>query len=89
MRLLSLLVALVLLTTFVLPSAAAAAPAWDANSHPYAVGDQVTFQGATYQCLQPHTSQPGWDPVSAPALWQLVSGTGATPVPPATRTPTA
>src|SRR5262249_6168534 len=35
-----------------------------------------TFAGATYECRQAHVSLPGWDPVAAPALWQLVdSGT--------------
>ena len=39
----------------------------------YTVGELVTYQGHTYKCLQAHTSQAGWDPVDAPALWQLVS----------------
>jgi hypothetical protein len=39
----------------------------------YSVGQLVTYQGHTYKCLQANTSQVGWDPVSAPALWQLVS----------------
>ncbi len=38
----------------------------------YNAGDQVTYNGSTYHCLQPHQAQPGWDPVNAPALWQLV-----------------
>lgn len=46
---------------------------WDPNSHVYHVGDQVFFQGHVYQCLQAHTSQPGWDPAAVPALWQLIS----------------
>ncbi len=46
---------------------------WDPNSHPYKVGDKVSFQAHIYSCLQAHTSHPGWDPVDAPALWQLVS----------------
>jgi subtilisin family serine protease len=36
----------------------------------YAAGATVTFEGATYRCLQPHTSQPGWTPAAVPALWQ-------------------
>lgn len=48
-------------------------PAWDGNGVAYAVGDQVTYGGNTYKCLQAHTSQPGWDPVSTPALWQPVA----------------
>jgi chitinase len=51
----------------------------------YRVGDLVTYNGVVYQCLQAHTSQPGWEPPYTPALWQPVS-TGATATP--TRTPT-
>lgn len=35
----------------------------------YAVGDQVTYNGATYRCVQAHTAQPGWIPEDAPSLW--------------------
>lgn len=38
----------------------------------YAVDDIVTYDGATYRCLQSHTSQVGWHPVAVPALWQPV-----------------
>lgn len=44
---------------------------WDGEGHPYVVGDLVSYQGKTYKCLQAHTSQPTWDPVSVPALWQV------------------
>jgi Carbohydrate-binding module family 5/12 len=40
----------------------------------YAVGSRVTFAGATYQCRQAHVSLAGWDPIAAPALWQLAAG---------------
>ncbi|MEV0677873.1 family 20 glycosylhydrolase [Actinosynnema sp. NPDC050436] len=36
----------------------------------YSTGNEVTYSGGTYRCRQPHTSQPGWEPTSAPALWQ-------------------
>lgn len=36
----------------------------------YSVGDLVTYNGATYKCLQAHTSQAGWTPSAVPALWQ-------------------
>ena len=63
-----------------------AASAWAAGVA-YKVGDQVTYNGSTYQCLQAHTSQVGWEPPNVPALWQLVSS-GATPTPvPPTATP--
>ncbi|CAM3969627.1 S1 family peptidase [Streptomyces albus] len=38
----------------------------------YAVGDQVTYNGATYRCVQAHTAQPGWNPEDAPSLWSRV-----------------
>ncbi|WP_309234676.1 lytic polysaccharide monooxygenase [Nocardia sp. XZ_19_385] len=37
----------------------------------YQVGDQVTYQGAKYQCRQAHTvHDPNWTPPNTPALWQ-------------------
>ncbi|GGQ19658.1 carbohydrate-binding protein [Streptomyces roseolilacinus] len=36
----------------------------------YDAGDQVTYGGATYRCLQPHQAQVGWEPPNVPALWQ-------------------
>jgi chitinase len=38
----------------------------------YTVGDEVTYNGVTYKCLQSHTSQVGWEPPNVPALWQPV-----------------
>jgi hypothetical protein len=46
---------------------------WDGNFHAYKVGDLVSFQGHIYRCIQAHTSEPGWDPVTVPALWAFVS----------------
>ncbi|MFJ8586698.1 carbohydrate-binding protein [Streptomyces sp. NPDC093595] len=36
----------------------------------YTAGDQVTYGGAAYRCLQGHQAQPGWEPPNVPALWQ-------------------
>ncbi|MGI5499040.1 alpha-lytic protease prodomain-containing protein [Lentzea sp. CA-135723] len=36
----------------------------------YGTGAQVTYEGATYRVIQPHTSVPGWEPPNTPALWQ-------------------
>lgn len=36
----------------------------------YAVGAVVTYNGASYKCLQAHTALPGWEPPNVPALWQ-------------------
>ncbi len=62
---------------------------WQPNTY-YAAGAQVTYGGCTYRALQSHTSQVGWEPPNAPALWQLVGCGTVTPVPTATvtRTPT-
>jgi streptogrisin C len=38
----------------------------------YATGAQVTYGAATYQCLQGHQAQQGWEPPNVPALWQRV-----------------
>ncbi|MEU1727861.1 carbohydrate-binding protein [Nonomuraea sp. NPDC005692] len=38
----------------------------------YQAGDQVTYGGSTYRCLQGHTSLTGWEPPNVPALWQRV-----------------
>ncbi|AZK48256.1 glycosyl hydrolase family 18 protein [Paenibacillus lentus] len=38
----------------------------------YKVNDQVTYEGKTYYCIQPHTSLPGWEPANVPALWGLL-----------------
>jgi hypothetical protein len=47
------------------------AAAWVAGKA-YKTGDQVTYAGKTYMCLQAHTSQAGWEPGAAPSLWQLI-----------------
>ncbi|AXK33591.1 S1 family peptidase [Streptomyces armeniacus] len=38
----------------------------------YQAGDEVTYNGAKYRCLQAHQAQPGWEPPNVPALWQRV-----------------
>lgn len=37
----------------------------------YATGADCTYEGSAYTCLQGHTSQVGWEPPNAPALWKL------------------
>lgn len=48
-------------------------PAWQSGKA-YVVGDYVTYNGKIYKCTYAHTSNPSWDPPSAPTLWQLQSG---------------
>ena len=43
-------------------------PAWSEGVD-YVTGDQATYDGATYTCVQSHTSQAGWMPSGLPALW--------------------
>ncbi|MGV9477707.1 carbohydrate-binding protein [Nocardia sp. NPDC003650] len=39
----------------------------------YAIGDKVTYQGATYSCRQAHTvHDPNWTPPNTPALWSRI-----------------
>ncbi|MWC31306.1 glycosyl hydrolase family 18 protein [Paenibacillus sp. MMS18-CY102] len=45
--------------------------AWVAN-HAYKVGDIVTYNGKSYQCLQAHTSLVGWEPATTASLWKLL-----------------
>src|SRR5258708_3325734 len=56
--------------------------AWSGNSVAYAVGALVTYQGKEYKVIQAHTSNAGWDPVSAASLFTLqgtcASTTGTT-----------
>jgi chitin-binding protein len=42
---------------------------WSAGTA-YKVGDVVTYSGASYRCVQPHTAIAGWEPPNTPALWQ-------------------
>lgn len=49
----------------------AATDEWSAGVT-YAVGDEVTYQGATYRCITGHTAIVGWQPPAVPALWEPV-----------------
>src|SRR5215475_11572193 len=61
--------------------------AW-AEGNTYNVGDSVTYNGATYTCLQAHTAYVGanWNPASTPSLWRTggscAGGPTPTPTPP-------
>jgi hypothetical protein len=80
-------VALLVALALVVPALVEAAE-WAPNTA-YSVGVIVTYQGPSYKCLQAHTSIVTWEPPNTPALWQLQSGTGPTPVPTATPRPGA
>ncbi|MFB4277597.1 glycosyl hydrolase family 18 protein [Nonomuraea sp. MTCD27] len=60
-------------------SAASAAQAAFADWAPwtaYPAGTRVTYNGVEYECVQSHTSQPGWEPPNVPALWKTTGGGG-------------
>ena len=48
---------------------------WSANMA-YYVGDAVMYEDSEYECIQSHTSQVGWEPPNAPALWKAKGGDG-------------
>ena len=47
-------------------------PNWTGDSHSYEVDERVNYINILYKCLQAHTSQEAWDPISAPSLWAKV-----------------
>jgi chitin-binding protein len=51
------------------PTSGGGGGTWAPNTF-YSVGSTVTYGGASYRCLQAHTSQVGWEPPNVPALWQ-------------------
>jgi RHS repeat-associated protein len=47
--------------------------AWAVQVH-YAVGSDVTYNGALFECITEHVAQPGWEPGTATAsLWRRAS----------------
>lgn len=55
-------------------------PAWDSTAI-YREGKRVRYGGVLYKCLQAHTAQESWDPVSAPSLWAKVLIPGENTIP--------
>ena len=59
-------------------------PDWAADTA-YPAGYKVQYGGKLWRCLQAHTSQTGWEPENAPALWTEIcethNGTQADPIP--------
>lgn len=64
-------------------TAAAGPPEWSENTA-YKVGDQVSYDGHVYVCIQTHTTVIGWEPPKTPALWVRVSrpNPDGDPIPP-------
>lgn len=59
-------------------------PEWAAGTT-YTVGYKVKRNGKLWRVVQAHTSQAGWEPENAPALWTEIcethNGTQADPIP--------
>lgn len=47
-------------------------PSWNDEAAEYVKDMRVTYEGILYKCLQSHTSQTNWDPISSPSLWAKV-----------------
>ncbi|MFN0222953.1 MULTISPECIES: glycosyl hydrolase family 18 protein [Paenibacillus] len=57
------------------PSAAFGAASWAPDTS-YQTGDEADYNGSTYEIIQPHTSQKGWEPSKVPALWKKAPDRG-------------
>ena len=59
-------------------------PEWAADTE-YTIGYKVQRSEKLWRCLQAHTSQSGWEPENAPALWTEIceshAGTLEDPIP--------
>lgn len=51
------------------PGAETTQGSWAAG-HVYRVGDEVTYNGVTYRCVQTHQAQGAGQPAGTPALWE-------------------
>ena len=49
--------------------AAPEVPEWQPNLN-VKPGERYTFQGSTYEVVQGHSTQAGWEPSAVPALWK-------------------
>ena len=49
-------------------------PEWTPNTA-YSVGFKVQYKGKLWRVMQAHTSQNGWEPANAPALWEQINET--------------
>jgi len=73
-----------LMTPEELATLAGVFPAWEAGED-VEVGSLRSHAGRLYKCVQAHTTQAGWEPPAAPALWV---GTAPPDVIPEWRQPT-
>ena len=52
---------------------------WEVD-HAYTADERIRYGEKLYRCVQPHTSQEGWEPPITPALWTEVAEPGEIPV---------
>lgn len=50
-------------------------PLWHSDED-YVAGDRVRWNGKLWKCITSHTSQTGWSPDEAPALWVEIAAPG-------------
>ncbi|WP_433334675.1 lytic polysaccharide monooxygenase [Spirillospora sp. CA-294931] len=53
------------------PSTPAPSGSWTTGKA-YTAGDRASHNGATYECVQAHTSLAGWEPENAASLWRKI-----------------
>lgn len=56
----------------ILPETEAEVQGWVAGEE-VVPGDLRSYESIDYECIQGHTTQAGWEPPNAPALWTVVS----------------
>ncbi|MFB7816551.1 glycosyl hydrolase family 18 protein [Paenibacillus chitinolyticus] len=76
-----LLVTLLLSLLPIYPSTSSGAAAQWAPNTAYKAKDLVSYNGVTYECLQPHTSLNGWEPPNVASLWKKAEDPTPTPSP--------
>ncbi len=62
-------------------------PVWNGNFVAYTTGEEVSYNGEKYQCIQGHTSEPNWMPPVVPALWKDLGACGSSAPAVATASP--
>lgn len=56
-------------------------PDWNGDGREYVTSDRVLCMNKLYKCLQAHTSQSGWTPVTTPSLWaEILAGQDGTAI---------
>lgn len=51
-------------------------PPWSGDGVKYEKDFRARYEGLSYRCIQPHTSQPDWTPKAAVSLWVRTANPG-------------